>query len=125
MGLGEKGYEDVGYYYIIISGVRLSSLGTAATTDLLYHPQMIDDDDEECGAVGGMIIGRGNRSTRIKPAAAPLCPPLIPYDHTRARTRPGKPETNRLSYGTAQDVGYIHQTDRKKYKTYYPNSACF
>jgi hypothetical protein len=34
--------------------------------------------DDECGAVGGMRIGRGNRSTGRKPSA-----------------------TNRLSYGTA------------------------
>jgi hypothetical protein len=27
---------------IIVSGVRLSPLGTAATTGLLYQPQMID-----------------------------------------------------------------------------------
>jgi hypothetical protein len=32
---------------------------------------MIDEDD--CGAIGGMKIGRGNRSTRNKPAPAPLC----------------------------------------------------
>jgi hypothetical protein len=32
---------------IIISGVRLSPLGTAATTGLLYKPQMIGDGD--CG----------------------------------------------------------------------------
>jgi hypothetical protein len=38
--------------------VRLSPLGTAATTGLLYQLQMIDDD--ECGAVGEMRIGRGN-----------------------------------------------------------------
>jgi hypothetical protein len=38
---------------------------------LLYQPRMIDDD--ECGAVGG-IIGRGNRSTRRKPDPVPLCP---------------------------------------------------
>jgi hypothetical protein len=25
-------------------------------------------------------IGRGNRSTRRKPAPAPLCPPQIPHD---------------------------------------------
>jgi hypothetical protein len=31
---------------------------------------MIDEDD--CGATGGMKIGRGNRSTRRKPAPAPL-----------------------------------------------------
>jgi hypothetical protein len=34
----------------------------------------MDDDDDECGATGGML-GRGNRSTRRKPAPVPLCPP--------------------------------------------------
>jgi hypothetical protein len=34
---------------------------------------MIDEDD--CGAIGGMKIGRGNRSSWRKPAPAPLCPP--------------------------------------------------
>jgi hypothetical protein len=42
---------------IIISGVGLSPLGTAATSGLLYKPQMIDEGD--CGAIGGMKIGRG------------------------------------------------------------------
>jgi hypothetical protein len=65
------------YYYFILSGVRLSPLGTAATTGLLYQSRMVDDD--ECGAVGGMRIGRGNRGTRRKPAPAPLCPPQIPH----------------------------------------------
>jgi hypothetical protein len=32
-----------------------------------------------------MRIGRGNRSTRRKPAPALLCPPQIPYDVTWAR----------------------------------------
>jgi hypothetical protein len=43
---------------IILSGVRLSPLSTAATSGLLYWPQMIDDGD--FGAVGGMKIGRGH-----------------------------------------------------------------
>jgi hypothetical protein len=60
------------------------SLGTAANSGLLYKPQMINEDD--CGAIGGMKIGRGNRSTRRKSAPAPLCPPQIPHDQTRART---------------------------------------
>jgi hypothetical protein len=63
---------------------------------------MIDEDD--CRAIGGMKIGRGNRSTRRKPAPAPLCPPQIPHDQTRARTPGrfgGKPATNCLSYGAA------------------------
>jgi hypothetical protein len=71
--------------FFIISGVGLSPLGTAATSGLLYKPQMVDEGD--CGAIGGMKIGRGNRSTRRKPAPAPLCPPQIPHDQTRARTR--------------------------------------
>jgi hypothetical protein len=49
-------------FIIIISGVGLSPLGTAATSGLLYKPQMIDEGD--CGGIGGMKIGRGNRSTR-------------------------------------------------------------
>jgi hypothetical protein len=39
------------------------------------------------GVFGGMKIGRGNRSTRRKPAPAPLCPPQIPVDQTRARSQ--------------------------------------
>jgi hypothetical protein len=61
---------------IIVSGVGPSPLGTTATSGLLYKPQMIDEGD--CGAIGGMKIGRGNRNTRRKPAPAPLCPPQIP-----------------------------------------------
>jgi hypothetical protein len=72
------------FFFIILSGVRLSPLGTAATTGLLHQPQMIDDGD--CGAIGGLKIGRGNGSTRRKPAQTPLCPPQIPHDQTRART---------------------------------------
>jgi hypothetical protein len=54
------------FFFLILSGVGLSPLGTAATTGLLYQPQMIDDGD--CGAIGGRKTGRGNRSTRRKPA---------------------------------------------------------
>jgi hypothetical protein len=55
--------DKTGYYFfiIILSGVRLSPLGTAAVIGLLYQPQKIDDAD--CGATDGMNIGRGNRST--------------------------------------------------------------
>jgi hypothetical protein len=35
----------------ILSGLRLSALGTAATTGLLYQARMIDDGD--CEAFGG------------------------------------------------------------------------
>jgi hypothetical protein len=66
-------------FLVSLGGVRLSPLGTSATVDLLYRPRMIDND---YGAVGGMRIGRGNRSTRRKPAPVPLRPPQIPHDLT-------------------------------------------
>jgi hypothetical protein len=50
---------------------------------LLYQPRVID----EYGAFGRMRTGRGNSSTRRKPAPAPLCPPQIPHDLTWYRTR--------------------------------------
>jgi hypothetical protein len=46
------------------------TLGTAATTGLLYQPRMIGDGD--CAEIGGMKIGRGIRSTRRKRALAAL-----------------------------------------------------
>jgi hypothetical protein len=67
----------------ILSEVRLSPFGTVATTDLLYQPQTADGD---CGAIGGMKIGRENWSTQRKTAPPPLCPPQIPLDQTQART---------------------------------------
>jgi hypothetical protein len=81
-------------------GVLLGPLGTSAT-ELPIVPAPGDYDD---GEFDGMTIGRGNQSTRRKPAPAPLCPPQIPLDQTRIRTlgrRCGKPTTNRLSYGAA------------------------
>jgi hypothetical protein len=60
------------FIIIIISGVRLSLLV------LRSQPQMIGDGN--CGEIGGMKIGRGNRSTRRKPVPAPLCPPQILHD---------------------------------------------
>jgi hypothetical protein len=68
------------FFTIILSGVRLIPLGTAATTGLFYQPQMINDGDRE--EIGGMKIGIGNRRTRGKPAPAPLCAPQIPHDQT-------------------------------------------
>jgi hypothetical protein len=70
--------------FLLLGGVGLSPLGTAATSDLLCQPQMIVEGD--CGAIGGMKIGRGKPSTRRKLAPAPLCPPKISLDQTRDRT---------------------------------------
>jgi hypothetical protein len=71
-------------------------------TGLLYQPRMIDDD--ECEAVGGMRIGRGNRSTRRKPARATLSTtnPTWFDSGSNPGRHGGKPATNRLSYCTAR-----------------------
>jgi hypothetical protein len=53
----------------------------------------------DCGVseFGGMKIGRGNRSTRRKPAPAPLCPSQVPLDQTRVRTRAAAVRSQRLT----------------------------
>jgi hypothetical protein len=86
---------DQEFFLVSLGGVRLSPLGTSATVDLLYQPGMIDDDD--CAAVGRMRTGRGNRSTRRKPAPMPLCPPQIPHDLTWDRTRAAAVGSQRLT----------------------------
>jgi hypothetical protein len=63
------------HFFVNLCG---GTLGTAATTDLLYQPRMISDGD--CEEIGEIKIGKGNRSTRRKPAPAPLCLPQIPHD---------------------------------------------
>jgi hypothetical protein len=67
-------------FFLLVSwgGLRLSPLGTSAAIWPIDQPRMIDD---ECGAVDGMRIGRGNRSTRRKPAPVSLCPPQISRPH--------------------------------------------
>jgi hypothetical protein len=61
----------------------------------LYQARMIDDD--ECEAVGGMRIGRENRSTLRKPAPVPLCPTQIRHDLTWARNRAAALGSRRLT----------------------------
>jgi hypothetical protein len=55
-------------------GVQLGPLSTTATNRPIV-PVLGDYDD---GETGGMMIGKGNRSTRRKPAPVPLCPPQAP-----------------------------------------------
>jgi hypothetical protein len=57
-----------------VGGGTQGPLGTAANNG---------PGDYNDGEIGGMI-GRGNRSTRKKPAPVPHCPPQIPH---AARTR--------------------------------------
>jgi hypothetical protein len=73
--------------------VRLSPLDTS-TAVWPVVPASDDDEEEECGTVGGM----GDKAK-----ICPLCPPQIPHDLTQARTWAvvEKPVGNRLSYGMA------------------------
>jgi hypothetical protein len=73
----------------------LSPFGTSAIAGLLYQLRMIDDGDS--GAIDGMKICRGNRSTWRKPAPMPLCPPQIPHYLTLARTRVAAVGNRRLT----------------------------
>jgi hypothetical protein len=80
-------------------GVQLGPLRTA-TTNRPIVPAPGDYDD---GEIGGMMISKGNRSTRRKPAPVPLCPPQTPHacpDENPGHSS-GKPATIRLSYSTA------------------------
>jgi hypothetical protein len=67
---------------------------------LFYQPQMTDDDDDDdydCEAIGRMRIGRGKPKYSEKPAAVPLCPPQIPHDLSRVRTRAARMGIRRLT----------------------------
>jgi hypothetical protein len=87
--LRTKPVACVTFFYFLEVGWD-SPLGTSPT-NLLYQPRSIDD---ECGAGGGMRIGRGNRSTRRKPAPLPLRPP---HDLTCAGTRVASVGSRRLT----------------------------
>jgi hypothetical protein len=78
---------------LVGGGVQLGPLGMAAT-DWPIVPDPGDYDDRE---FGGMKSGRGNRSTRRKPAPAPLFPPQIPLDQTGDRTQAATVGSQRLT----------------------------
>jgi hypothetical protein len=77
---------------IVGGGVQLGPLGTAATS----RPIVPAPGDYEDGEIGGMMIGRGNRSTRRKPAPVPRNPPQ-PQLAARTRTRPSEVGSQRLT----------------------------
>jgi hypothetical protein len=72
----------------------LGPLGTVATNKTIVP----NPDDYDDGEIGGMMIGKGNRSTRsasLSTTNPTCCPDANPG------LRDGKPATNRVSYGTA------------------------
>jgi hypothetical protein len=88
--------SDVFYWYIggggDGGGVLLGPLGTAATFRSIV-PGSSDYDDED---IDGMMIGKGNRSSRRKPAPVPLCPPQTPHA-APTRTRAAAVRSQRLT----------------------------
>jgi hypothetical protein len=77
----EKKLKNHNFIFIIIlGGVGVSSLVTAATTSLFYQPHIIDDGN--CGATGGMTGEIEVLGKYLPPVL--LCPPQIPYDPARA-----------------------------------------
>jgi hypothetical protein len=96
----ENKYEIVELHFIIClicvvgGGVQLVPLGTAATNRPIV-PEI------------GEMIGRGNRSTRRKPAPVPLCPPQTPHA-SQPRTRAAAVRIQRLTArATARPWSYI------------------
>jgi hypothetical protein len=79
-------------YILISSGMK----GNSNIRNILFYNVLICFDTCD-GEFGGMKIGRGNRSTGRKPAPAPLCPPQIPLDQTRYRTRAAAVGSQRLN----------------------------
>jgi hypothetical protein len=75
--------------------VRLGPLGTADIIGVLYQLQMIDDGD--CGAIDGMKVGRGNRSTWRLPVPVSFFLPQTPHDLTRAWTQAASVGSQRLT----------------------------
>jgi hypothetical protein len=73
-------------------GVQLGPLGTAA----INRPIMPAPGDCDDGEIGGMVIGRGNQSTRRKTAPVRPCPPQIPHA-VRTRTRAAAVGRQRLT----------------------------
>jgi hypothetical protein len=69
---------------IVGGGVQLDPLGTSTTN----WPIVPAPGDYEEGEFCGMMIDRGNRSTRRKPVRMTLFPPQIPHNLTRREPRP-------------------------------------
>jgi hypothetical protein len=85
--------------FVACSGARLRSLGTPTNSGPIVPSP--DDDDEECGAAGGMTIGRARRNQKYseKTSPMPFCPPQIGHGLTWVGARAAASRS--LSYGMA------------------------
>jgi hypothetical protein len=97
------------FRFISVNRSRRVSSTPWTGDQLVVRPLLTEPGDCDDGEVGGMNgFGRGNRSTRRKPAPTPLCPPQIPLARPGANPgrRGGKLATNRFSYGAALLSGF-------------------
>jgi hypothetical protein len=93
-------------YFSFLGWSETKSTITAAITGLLHQPRMMMDDNE-WGAFDGML-GKGNRSTRRKPVPVPFCPPQIPRNLIRDRTRAAAVGSRRLTtWAAARPIGAV------------------
>jgi hypothetical protein len=75
------------YFFFILISIVGGGIQTESTRHVgHFWPIVPAPGDCEDGEFGGIKIGRGNRSTRRKPAPAPLRPPQIQLNQSRART---------------------------------------
>jgi hypothetical protein len=84
-------YYRTNFFFNLCKGVGgAAQLGPLSTSDTGW-PIVPAPGDYDDGESGGMKIGRG------KPATAPLCPPQIPLDQTRDRTRAAAVGSQRIT----------------------------
>jgi hypothetical protein len=86
--------------------VQVGPLSTAVTN----RPIVPATDDYDDKVIGGMMIGRGNWSTRGKPAPLPFCPPQTPHA-ARVRTRAAAVGSQqRTAWATARRLTGVYIT---------------
>jgi hypothetical protein len=88
-----------------VGGIQLDPLGTAPTN----RPIVAGLGDYDDGEIGGMMIGKGNRSIRKN---LPQCRFVHHKSHVLPGTQPGprgeKPATSYLSYTTVFRRSYSY-----------------
>jgi hypothetical protein len=76
-----------------------------------YWPVVPAPCDCEDGEVGGMNgYGRGNRSTRRKPAPTPLCPPQVPFASPGRERAPAVGSQRLTASAMARTYSYLSVT---------------
>jgi hypothetical protein len=107
------------FRFILVTRSRTVS-STPFTGDQLVTRTLLTapgdcDNDGEVGGING--FGRGNRSTRRKPASTPLCPTTNPTCQTRARTRAAPVGSQRLTTSAVARPRVAHINTKMTFHT--------